>query len=399
MLDNQHKWIHIYLFFTMCMSSFVLIEPSPSDLLMIVLIIGCFVYGFYTVSEETVFPFVVISVFLISNLISLFFVREIFTAIRYSGITFYLAVTWACFVSLGHYFKLSLLQIISKGYLISAVLTVLIGILAYFNMIPMSENFLMFGRVKSTFKDPNVFGPFLVMPALFAISLVELDGIKVSGKVISFSCFLLLLSGIILSFSRAAWGNFALSFILYIIIVKREFLLRRLKTIIIIMIIGLPFIIYFIQAPIIQDLLASRLMIKNYDSDRFDTQREAIETGLLNPLGIGPGHSELVFQYAPHSLYARIFTENGLIGVVSFILFFVFSMYKSFKSYWQSVGEYSVLFIVIFVSLCGLAFNSFFIDTLHWRHLWIILALAYFPVFNDEIQTNGINSSGLRSVL
>ncbi|QUW23295.1 hypothetical protein JSQ81_07100 [Sporosarcina sp. Marseille-Q4063] len=399
MLNNQHKWIYIYLFFTMCIGSFVLVEPSPSDLFMILLIIGCLFYGFYTVNEETVFPLIVLSLFLISNLISLFFVREPFTAVRYSGITFYLAFSWVCFVSLGHHFKFSLLQIVSKGYLISAVFAVLIGIAAYFNHLPMSDDFLMFGRVKSTFKDPNVFGPFLVMPALLAISLVEHDGLKVRDKILSFSIFLLLLTGIILSFSRAAWGNFALSFFLYVIIVKREFLMKRIKTIFILLLIGLPCLIYFIQTPIVEDLFSSRLMIKSYDSDRFTTQKEAIETGFINPLGIGPGHSELVFQYAPHSLYARLFTENGLIGILSFTIFFIYSTWKSFTNYWRSRGGYSVLFIVIFASLCGLAFNSFFIDTLHWRHLWIILALAYFPVFNDEKQTGEILSSGSRRLL
>lgn len=386
MFDNGPKWIHIYLFFTMCVSSYVLIEPSPYDLLMIILSIGCFLFALYVVSKETIIPYLVVSVFLISNLLSLFFVKELFTAIRYSGITLYLVITWVGLIGLGHHYKLSLLQIVSKGYLVSAVLTVLIGIAAYFNAIPASDEFLLFGRVKSTFKDPNVFGPYLVFPALYAISLTELKEMKKVHKTISFLCFLLLSTGIILSYSRAAWGNFVLSFFLYIVIVKKEFLLSRIKSILIIILIGVPCIIYFIQTPIVEDLLASRLMMKDYDSERFGTQREAVETGILNPFGIGPGQSESVFQYSPHSLYARMFTENGFIGFGSFVILLLLSMYKSFESYWKSNGEHSVLFVVIFASICGLIFNSFFIDTLHWRHLWVILALAYFPVLNDKIR-------------
>lgn len=389
MPQSHHKWVYTYLFITMGVSFFVLIEPSPYDLLMIVLLPACFLFTFYGIREETIFSHLLIGLFLISNLVSLFFVKEIFIAFRYSGITFYLVVSWLCLVGLGHRFKLPLLQVISKGYLVGAVLAVLIGTVAYFNLIPTSDSFLLFGRVKSTFKDPNVFGPFLVMPALFAISRAELSGTKMLKKIICLLCFLLLSIGIILSFSRAAWGNFALSLFLYFIVTKREYLKNRMKIVIAIIIIGIPCFIYFIQTPVVQDLLVSRLMIKEYDSDRFDTQREAFDMGLLNPLGIGPGQSESMFQYAPHSLYARIFTENGLLGLLSFGFFLASCLYTSFQKYWQSTSEHSVLFIVIFSSLAGLIFNSLFIDTLHWRHLWVVLALAFFPAIQVEEQTKG----------
>lgn len=152
----------------------------------------------------------------------------------------------------------------------------------------------------------------------------------------------------------------------------------------IVLIIGLPFLIYFIQLPYIQELFTSRLMIKNYDSDRFSTQQSAIEMGILNPLGQGPGQSEYVFRYSPHSLYARVFTENGLFGLLSIITLLLASAYRAFKSYWQSTGEYAVVFAIVFAALIGLIFNSFFIDTLHWRHFWLILALAYFPLIKKK---------------
>lgn len=387
MPQSYHKWVYPYLFIAMSVSFFVLIEPSPYDLLMIVLLPACFLWTLYRVHEETIFPHLLVGLFLICNLVSLFFVKEIFIAFRYSGITFYLAISWLCLVGLGQRFKLPLLQVLSKGYLVGAVLAVVIGIVAYFNMIPMSDHFLLFGRVKSTFKDPNVFGPFLVMPALFAISIAELSGTKMFKKIIYLLCFLLLSTGIILSYSRAAWGNFAISLLLYLLITKRAYLKNRMKTIIMILIIGVPCLIYFIQTPLVQDLLVSRLMIKGYDSDRFSTQREAFDMGVANPLGIGPGQSESTFQYAPHSLYARIFTENGLLGLLSYVFFLASCLYSSFQKYWQSTSKYSVLFLVIFSSLAGLIFNSLFIDTLHWRHLWVISALALFPVIQAKDQT------------
>lgn len=384
MLERRQIWIEKYVYLTMIFSSFVLIEPSPYDLLTLGLIIIGFLFSYIHIEERLMFPVLILSLFSICNLVSLFFMTDLFVAIRYSLITFYLIISWLLFVSLANE---RLLKVILKGYLFAAFITVVIGLAAYFELLPKSEQFLMFDRVKSTFKDPNVFGPFLVLPALLALALTELKMVKSHVKVLSFLLFILLSSGIILSFSRAAWGNYGISIFLYFVILKREFFLKRIKTMLIVLLIGLPFLIYLIQLPYIQDLFTSRLMIKNYDSDRFATQQVAIEMGVLNPLGQGPGQSESVLHYSPHSIYARVFTENGVLGLLSIIALLFAGAYRAFKSYWQSTGEYATIYIIIFASLMGLIFNSFFIDTLHWRHLWLILALAYFPLIKQEENT------------
>ncbi len=46
------------------------------------------------------------------------------------------------------------------------------------------------------------------------------------------------------------------------------------------------------------------------------------------------------------------------------------------------------LYFVIFASLIGLAFNSFFVDTLHWRHFWLLLALAWVPMLVEGMSRN-----------
>lgn len=389
MLERKQSWIEKYLLFAMICSSLVLVEPSPYDVLIIGLIMTGFAFSFIQIEERVFFPTAVLLVFVICNLFSIYFMTELFVALRYSLITFYLILTWLLIVSIANE---KVLQLILKGYLIAAVIAVAIGLSAYFELLPSNEQFLMFDRVKSTFKDPNVFGPYLVLPALFALALTELSAVKLPVKVISFITFLFLASGIVLSFSRAAWGNFAIAIFLYLVFFKKEFLVARLKTVVIILLIGLPLLIYLVQLPMIQELFTSRLMIKNYDNDRFATQQIAIEKGILHPFGQGPGQSEYVFKYAPHSLYARVFTENGLLGLLTMITLLVASTYRVFKSYWQSTGENAVLFMIIFASLVGLIFNSLFIDTLHWRHFWLILALAYFPLIqkSEQVKPTGV---------
>ena len=63
------------------------------------------------------------------------------------------------------------------------------------------------GRALGVFKDPNVFGPFLIWPALFVIErmLTRRIGCSISRAVG------ILLFGLLLSFSRGAWFHFAVS--------------------------------------------------------------------------------------------------------------------------------------------------------------------------------------------
>ena len=58
------------------------------------------------------------------------------------------------------------------GYIAGAVVVALIGMLAWFHVIPGADTFLINGRARSTFKDANVFGPFLILPAMIVMMRV-----------------------------------------------------------------------------------------------------------------------------------------------------------------------------------------------------------------------------------
>jgi len=384
MTERRHIRISCFLFFTMAVSSFVVIEPSPYDLLIILIIIIGFAFSIYNFSREVIFPILMLCIFLISNLLSLFFIEEIGPSIFYTAISFYLALTWIGIIGMRNLLKWPYLQIILHGYLVSACISATIGILAYFQLIPNSEFFLMYGRVKALFKDPNVFGPFLVMPALFALSMTELKNTLYVKRIFYYISFFILFIGIILSFSRAAWGNFILSLLVFLSLYKGNFFKKRVNTIIFIVLIGIPGILYFIQTPMVEDLLASRLSYQGYDDNRFDTQIAALKVGFSNPLGIGAGQTEVILKTSTHSLYARLFVENGFLGFLSFLGVLIACIYKSFKSFINSDGDIAIFHLVVFTSLIGLVFNSFFVDTLHWRHLWLLLILAWIPA-NENI--------------
>jgi len=376
MTDESPKWIYNLIFFMMLSSSFVLIEPSPYDFFMLLIVCCGLFFSLIKFPNEVFIPLLFILLFLIFQFISLLFAKETNMSFTYLAITCYLMISWFVIVGIGPKLKISLLQVVMKGYLISAVISAAIGILAYFNLLPFSDFLVMYGRAKAFFKDPNVFGPFLIMPALYVFSLFEKEQ-AAKYKILYALSFLLLLTAIFVSFSRAAWGNWALSFIIYFLLTKRELLQKRLKTIISLSVLSIPVLVWLTQSPFVVELFQARLSMQGYDESRFATQKEALVIGLKNPFGIGPGQSEYFFQMAPHSLYARIIIENGIWSVVLFIFFILLSINKSYHSYKQSIDESAVYFLIICASLIGLTFNSFFIDTLHWRHFWLLLSLAW----------------------
>ncbi|WP_019415899.1 O-antigen ligase [Paenisporosarcina sp. TG20] len=377
MTERLPIWIFHLLFFMMLSSSFVLIEPSPYDFLMLLVVCSSLFFFLTSFTQNVFIPVIVMMMFLIFQFVSLLFAVNMILSIYYLTITIYLIISWFVLVGIGQKLKTPLLRVVMNGYLISAVISALIGLFAFFHFIPNSDTFLMYGRAKAFFKDPNVFGPFLVLPSLYALSLFEKEQVSKFKKTIYTITLLILLTAILVSFSRAAWGNWFLSFFIYFLFTKKEVLQRKFKTTVTLGVLCIPVLIWLAQSQLVERLFQSRLKLQGYDESRFDTQKIALLTGLRNPFGIGPGQSEYTFQMSPHSLYARILTENGILSILLFVFILFISMNKAFQSYKQSIDDSAAYFLVICASLVGLSFNSFFIDTLHWRHFWLVLALAW----------------------
>ncbi|SHG53237.1 O-antigen ligase family protein [Ornithinibacillus halophilus] len=360
----------------MMTSSIVFMEPAPYDLLFVVLFVGAFLFGYVVFHEQQLWPFILLLAFVQANLISMFFSHDLLYALHYFLITFYLIMTWVLFVGLSSYYREGLFPPLFKAYTLAALVAVVAGLLAYFQWIPGTELFLKYGRVTAFFKDPNVFGPFLIPPALFALYQASKRDHRLFKSLSWFSLFVLLTMGIILSFSRAAWGNFALALGVYLLLIKGKSV-NRLRPLFLIVLVAIPGLGYFITSPTVENLFQERFSIQSYDYSRFENQENALENIVHFPLGFGPGHSEIMLDFAAHSLYIRVMVENGVLGGIAFILFLLACLWRSLSLVLTSLDEHRGIYVVIFASILGIVFNSFFVDTLHWRHFWLLLALPW----------------------
>lgn len=364
---------------TVATSSIVQIEPAPYEFFMIILLFFAFYYHYSTYHLQHFWPFIFLLLFILMNLISALFIGDLSIGIHYLMITCYLIISWIGVAGICSYYGINILPFVFNGYLIAAIISVFFGVIAYIGWAPSIESIVLYGdrdRILGFFKDPNVFGPFLVPPALYSLWKLTENGVFKKKGIGFFLSFLFLTFGILLSFSRAAWGHYIISLLIYLLTAKTS-TAKRIKLILVLLLFIIPILIYFITSTTVGNLFHNRLSLQSYDEHRFQNQFNALDHLINYPLGVGPGQSEVFLDFSTHSLYVRLLFENGFLGFISFFIFYLLCIGHSIKLLFLSPAKTQGYFAIIFASLIGILFNSIFIDTMHWRHLWLLLALPF----------------------
>lgn len=385
-LEENSIYLQIFSI-TIILSGVIFIEPAPYDFLILLLLFIAVYKNYLTYSKEHFWPIIFLLIFIETNFISLYFIKDMYSAIFFMLITIYCIVMWATLVGINSYFGKKILSRIFNMYILSSLIVVIPGLITYYYPLPFSD-LLIYGdsRIKSFFKDPNVFGPFLIPPTLYTLWLIEKNSkIKMFVAIL---LFLLFTSGILLSYSRAAWGQFILSIIIYFI-ARKDKSIKTVKTIFSLIIIGIPIMIYIIFFTQAGKLFFERTSLQTYDQVRFSQQERSLDYFYHFPLGFGPGQSEMILSQSTHSLFIRIFSEYGIIGLICFVIFLTITLKRSFFLSKNDLGEYKIFYTIITASIIGVIFNSFFVDTLHWRHFWLLLSLPWIP--SNKINKEKIN--------
>lgn len=229
-------------------------------------------------------------------------------------------------------------------------------------------------RWKGFFKDANVLGPFVTVPCLYWLSNFFK---KTRNHYNTLLIFLALSCGIFLSFSRAAWINLLTGIgVLIFLNLKMSGIRTLCRTCLLLILTFLLITAIFHLDPTLSDLFFSRLSLQTYDSSRFSMQAGVTQMITSHPVtGISAGNYTQLLPYDTHSLYVRMLGEHGFIGF--FFLAILLSL--SFSVFWRLRNKYP-FFLAAF---SGLLINSLVIDTWHWRHLWLFLAIALSQKYKD----------------
>jgi O-antigen ligase len=189
---------------------------------------------------------------------------------------------------------------------------------------------------------------------------------------------LLLLLGMIFSASRGAWANLAVGLgVLLVVLALRRGGGRKVLLALVLALVAGVLVGGAVSLSGSGDFLSDRARVQSYDADRFGAQAAGLEPAQRYPFGVGPGQFELVAPISAHSTYVRVFAEQGLPGILAFLTLVLFTLGAAVANAVAGRDTYGIGSAALLGAWCGLLVNSFVIDTLHWRHLWVVAALIW----------------------
>ena len=275
-------------------------------------------------------------------------------------------------------------SLLIRGYTLAALVASLAGIVGYFNLVPrLSDLFLLFGRARGTFNDPNVLGAFLVFPALVALQRamsVQLSEMLRGG--ILLTVFVLAL---LLSFSRAAWGQFAFcAALLLALTFMTSHSTRERMRIIAMSVAGIVFLALLLAIILSLDQVSALFeqrasLDQDYDSGhtgRFGRHLLGFMLALESPFGIGPLQFARIFPEDPHNSYLNAFMSGGWISGFSYAALIILTLLVGLRFVFVAT-PWRPTYLVVYVAFVGLAGESIIIDSDHWRHYFLLLGVLW----------------------
>ncbi len=375
----------LFLWLTVFASGFVMFEPSPYEFFFLLLVLT--LMGSTPRLPMILLPMIVLLV--LYNIGGLIATVQVLgkggerNVITYTAISFYLAITLVIFAGLVAQRPLESFRIIRHGYMVAAALVALTGIVGYFNVAGLGDIFTLYGRAKGTFKDPNVFGPFLILPIVLLVQDIWLGSSR--HKIASLLLLGLLLTGLFLSFSRGAWGLviICLGVMTYLMFLASADLRTRgriiLWSVLGVLMLALMVVGLLSVPQVRQAFLERAALTQDYDkgeNGRFARQRKAIPLLLDKPLGLGPYQFGKRYGEDPHNVYLNGFAAYGWLGGISYILLVLLTLAVGAR-YLFSRTPWQFLHIAVFSVFLGLVLEGFLVDTDHWRHFYLTAGLLW----------------------
>jgi hypothetical protein len=361
----------------------VFIEPSPYEVVTLAAAIIFFATG---LRLRLIFiPLILLLVVVnVGYSISASFVMDRPGVANWIATSWYMAVTVVFLAMVVSEDTAARLDMLRRGLIVGALIAALAGIAGYFNLIPGGYDLLtLYGRARGTYKDPNVLGAFLILPALFVLQSVVSDPL---GKSLRSTLALGILAfALLLAFSRAAWGGLVLTsvFMLALMVLTSQSRAQRSRIIVISVVAALVItmlVAVLLSFDSISDMFKQRASFdQSYDEGRFGRFGRHIlgaEMALDLPFGIGPLQFHRYFPEDTHNSYLNAFMSGGWIAGVCYPSLVFITVILGFRNVFVRV-PWQRAYLAIFTAFLGTVGESFIIDTDHWRHFWMMLGAMW----------------------
>ena len=363
--------------------AFVFIEPSPYEIVGVVSIVLFALTGLAL--RPAVMPLALVLIVLnIGYAIAVVQVAGESKSVTWIFISDFLAVTAVFYAAVLSTNTQARLDHLLRGTMAAAVIAALAGIGAYFHLFgSLSDPLVLYGRARGTFNDPNVLGAFLVLPAilLFQRVLVGRPAVVIRNGAL----LLVLLTGLLLTFSRAAWGQFVLSalVVMAISIVTAQSAKGRLRIVslaIIGAVLGAIFLAVLLSIHQVADLFNERATLdQSYDVGhfgRFGRYVLGAQLSLDRPFGIGPLQFSRYFGEDPHNSYFNAFMSGGWLSGFAYLTLTATTLVSAAR-FLRVDTPWRTTYQVMYAAYVGVAVESAIIDIDHWRHYFLILGALW----------------------
>jgi hypothetical protein len=298
--------------------------------------------------------------------------------------SWYMAITVMFFAMVLSEDTTARLDMLRRGLIVGGVIASVAGIAGYLNLVPGGHDLLtLYERARGTFKDPNVLGAFLILPALFALQSVVSDNFGKSFR--STIALALMALAILLAFSRAAWGGLAITsaFMLALMVLTSQSRAQRSRIIVmsvVAVILVMLLIAVLLSFDSIRDMFQQRASFdQSYDEGRFGRFGRHIlgaDMALDLPFGIGPLQFHNYFPEDTHNSYLNAFMSGGWIAGLCYPTLVFMTVIFGFRHIFTPV-PWQRAYLAIFAAFLGTVGESFVIDTDHWRHFWMMLGAMW----------------------
>jgi hypothetical protein len=277
---------------------------------------------------------------------------------------------------------MSRLAAIRTAYVLTAVIVSIAGICGYFRAFPGAEDlFAPGGRALGFFKDPNVFGPFLIWPALIVAERM----IVRRATLLDIATFVILMIGLLLSFSRGAMFHFGVSAAVVIALAFLTAPSTRVRVRILgLTLIGIVALAAFFALALSFESIAAMIkerfhLTNSYDvgqGGRFELQELALSALFNYPNGMGPFEFSRLNGTQQHNVYLQASLVYGWIGGVSYIMMLAATFMVGLRAVFVSTPWQPYL-ITALGAFAGEVLEGFVIDTDHWRHFFLLLGIIW----------------------
>lgn len=380
---NTEKLRGALLWLTGFAGAFVFIEPSPYEVVALATMLLFAVTGMSL--RPAVAPLILLLVLLnIGYAMAVVQVSDQPKTVTWVLISVFLATTAIFYAAMLGANSEARLDWLLRGYLAGGLIAALVGIASYFRLLGGgSDLFLLYDRARGTFNDPNVLGAFLVLPGLLVFQRV-LAG-RLSAVIGNGMLLLMLTTALLLSFSRAAWGEFAGASLalMGLTFVTSRSPGERLR-IVLIAIAGVLAIAVIVAVLLsisqVADLFKVRASLEQgYDVGhfgRFGRYSLGADLALDRPFGIGPLQFSRFFIEDPHNTFLNAFMSGGWLGGFAYLTLTLVTIVMGLRfvlvaTPWRSTYQ------AVYVAYLGAASESAIIDIDHWRHYFLILGVLW----------------------